>query len=375
VDRGHLRLDGSGVKLTVFDENLIRTSPAGSCLLKVLEGVAGEVPLHIFFNRLELPDGPLVRKTKIPLPPGPVVLRTILFTLLAAATHQITKRTQDGLTVGTEGVFPFCDICYAHFCHRVFVREHRAVIGGGFFRRMARLLVQHWGALTERLAFQSARLIVVPSRGLKRELESAYPKLVAGKIQVIPNPVDLDAFARPADFAAETDGCLRLCFCALGNFERKGLRLAIEALAILNDARVRLVVVGGSPAEMQQYQTMNPQVRFVGFQDDIRPYLWASDAFLFPSAYEIFPLVCLQAAAAGLALITTNVYGVEEYMEDGVTGWTIERNPESIAAALRHALEDPERVRSMGHEVQRRVAIYSQDRFIEKWKLLLRQAG
>jgi glycosyltransferase involved in cell wall biosynthesis len=192
---------------------------------------------------------------------------------------------------------------------------------------------------------------------------------------MIPNPVDLDAFARPADFLVEPDDCLRLCFCALGNFERKGLRLAIEALAILNDARVHLVVVGGSPAEVRQYQAVNPQVRFVGFQDDIRPYLWASDAFLFPSAYEIFPLVCLQAAAAGLALITTNVYGVEEYMEHGVTGWTIERNPESIAAALRQALEDPERVRSMGHEVQRRVAIYDQDRFIEKWKLLLRQAG
>ena len=79
-----------------------------------------------------------------------------------------------------------------------------------------------------------------------------------------------------------------LCFCALGNFETKGLRIAIEALRELGNSKARLVVVGGSDGEIREYEKIcqeaqvDTRVRFVGMQQDIRPYLWSSDAFLVP---------------------------------------------------------------------------------------------
>jgi len=142
--------------------------------------------------------------------------------------------------------------------------RHRNALGGGYARHIARILTHTWGAFTERLAFQRARIIVVPSEGIARELQSAYRGVVRGKIQVIPNPVNAEHFARPGGF--EPGGVLReldiplrdafvLSFCTLGHFERKGLRFVFEALALLQTENVYLVIIGGSTSEIREYHT------------------------------------------------------------------------------------------------------------------------
>jgi glycosyltransferase involved in cell wall biosynthesis len=355
--------------VSIFDQNIVRTSPAGSCVLRILEELAGDIPLHLFSNCTDVPESKLVRKTKIPLPPGPVVLRSVLFTLFSCFAHCLNGRRRS-FSISTEGSFPFCDLCYAHFCHRIFLREHRNAIGGEALRRTARILNHTWASLTERIAFRFAKTIVAPSQGLARELMVAYPKLVSGKIRVIPNAVEIGPLPgiRPS-----VDDTLQLSFCALGNFERKGLRLILEALALIPDVDVHLTVIGGTAGEIRDYERLAPasRVRFVGFQRDVRPYLLASDAFVFPSAYEIFPLVCLQAAAAGLPLLVTRLYGVEEFMRDGETGWLIERTAESIAAAIVKAGSDRARLRAIGLQARKQVEPYSETEFRRRWRELL----
>lgn len=374
-----------GRALVVFDENLITTSPVGSCLLKVVESNADRYPLHLYYNQLGLSGGKLSDRTHIPLPAGPVVLRSVLFTLFAgiAYWYQIGRRST--FRIAAQGVFPFCQISYAQFCHRIFLRDHRANIGGGPFRRMARYLIHIWGAFTEKIAFRRAETIVVPSEGLAYELQMAYPELVGGKINIIPNPVDINRFQKPHNFSRDalrlelgcTDKEFLLCFCALGNFERKGLRIAIEALQELGATKARLVVVGGSNGEIHEYEKICQQaqvgtrVRFVGLRQDIRPYLWSSDAFLFPSSYEAFPLVCLQAAAAGLPLIASRVYGVDEFMIDGKTGWIVERNAKAVAFAIAQAIHNRPQVIAMGNGARQRAEEYSEPAFCERWRLLI----
>jgi glycosyltransferase involved in cell wall biosynthesis len=371
--------------LIVFDENLIPTSPVGSCLLKVVQDIAGQFPLHIFYNRLDWNKGEIAERTHVPLPGGPVILRSILFTLFSAITYSFEVGRRPSFRIAAQGVFPFCQISYAQFCHRIFLRDHRANIGGSPLRLVARYMIHIWGALTEKMAFRRAKTIVVPSEGLAYELQTAYPELVAGKLTIIPNPVDTVRFRKPDDFAADPRrldlGCtakdLLLCFCALGNFERKGLRYAIEALAELGASKARLVVVGGSPGEVREYEKISseakvgPRVRFVGMQRDIRPYLWASDAFLFPSSYEAFPLVCLQAAAAGLPLIACRVYGVDEFMIDGKTGWIVERNAKAIAFAIAQAVHNRTEVQAMGRAARARAEEYGEEAFCANWRALL----
>jgi len=371
--------------LVVFDENLIPTSPAGSCLLKIVQEVAGIYPVHVFYNRLDLSEVEIPDRTHIPLPAGPVILRSVLFTFLVGFANRFRLGGRPAFRIAAQGVFPFCQISYAHFCHRIFLRDQRANIGGGALRRLARYMVHIWGSVTEKMAFRRAKTIVVPSEGLAYELQMAYPELVAGKITIIPNPVDTEQFAKPDRFSADSLrldlGCTAkeflLCFCALGNFERKGLRYAIEALAELGTSKARLVVVGGSPGEIREYEKISSaaqvstRVRFAGMQQDIRPYLWAADAFLFPSSYEAFPLVCLQAAAAGLPLIATRVYGVDEFMIDGKTGWIVERNAKAIAFAVAQALHNRSAAAAMGRAARRRAEEYGEAAFRARWRSLL----
>jgi glycosyltransferase involved in cell wall biosynthesis len=105
-----------------------------------------------------------------------------------------------------------------------------------------------WASLTERMAFRLAKIVVAPSEGLAHELMRAYPELVDGKIRVIPNPVDLETH-QPADGTGIQP--VQFSFCALGNFERKGLRLILEAFARIPDMDVRLTVIGGTPGEIR----------------------------------------------------------------------------------------------------------------------------
>jgi glycosyltransferase involved in cell wall biosynthesis/O-antigen/teichoic acid export membrane protein len=371
--------------MVVFDENLIPASPAGSCLLKVVQDNVARFPVHVFYNRLDLIKNDIPRRTHIPLPAGPVILRSILFTFFAALAYWFKLRGRPSFRIAVQGVFPFCQISYAHFCHRIFLRDHRVDIGGDPLRRVARYMIHLWGSLTERMAFQRAKTIVVPSAGLARELVSAYPELVAGKIIIIPNPVDILGFRKPETFRPDSLrldlGCgandLLLCFCALGNFELKGLRHAIKALAELAGSKAHLVVVGGSRGEIRGFEDLCSEarvahlVRFVGMQRDVRPYLWCSDAFLFPSRYETFSLACFQAAAAGLPLIATRTYGIDELMVDGETGWIVERSAKAIAFAIAQALHNRPQLAAMGQAARQRSLEYGEPQFCARWRTLL----
>jgi len=375
-----------GARLLVFDPNITRTSPAGSCVLSMLQPLIGECDLHLFVTRCDLPESEFIHQTHIPAPRRPVFASSFLYTVFSLCAFAIHARRR-GLRIGTEGAFPLCDLCYAHSCHSILLSRYRRFLGGGPLRRGARILTHAWGAFTERIAFRSARTIVVPSEGLARDLKSAYPKLIEGKIRVIPNPVDTKAFERPRAFFSQSiqeqlgfpSDSFVLSFCALGNFERKGLRLAMNALAALPDIPARLIVIGGTSGEVREYQTLaerlgiGKSVCFVGLQNDIRPYLWASEAFVFPSLHETFPLVCLQAAAAGLPLIATRIHGVEEFMIHGATGWLVDRAAASIQSAIEEAAGDRNRTAAMGRAARERVEMYSEDRFQRRWVKLLKE--
>lgn len=354
----------------------------------MLRPLIGRRSIHLFVNGSDLPPDAQIITTTIPLPKGPVFARAILYTLFASCAYFLSRRQRLNLKITSEGAFPLCDICYSQYCHKFFLSRHSDSIAGSGLRRIARIVTHRWSQLTEWLAFHSARVIVVPSNGIGRELRTAYPALVSGKIRVIPNPVDARHFARPADFSSRTvlgtlgipDNAFVLSFCALGHFERKGLRFVLEALAALPDrSAVYLVVVGGSASEVREYQHLADQlqvsatVRFVGLQSDIRPFLWSSHVFVFPSAYEGFALACLQAVAAGLPLITTSINGIEEFILDGVNGWIVERNATSVANAIKRAAETPEQTAELGRTAQEHVWKYTEESFQARWLELLEE--
>jgi len=248
-----------------------------------------------------------------------------------------------------------------------------------------RALNHRFNAVWEQRAFRRAKLIVVPSQGLARELAAVYPE-VADRVVTLANPVDLARFARDPGFDRQalrasigaSAGTTLFAFVALGDFARKGLGLVLDALAELPlRERARLLVVGGRPGEIADWREraeavgVAGQVVFVGLQPDVRPYLWASDAFVFPSAYEIFSLAILQAAAARLPVIVSEgLYGAEEFVVNGDNGWLVPRTADAVGIALQAAMADADRLAEMGRRAEQSVQRYSQETFVQRWREL-----
>lgn len=372
--------------LVVFDLAVAADSPAGSCVRAEVLGLAPEFDITVLSNRCDVHDHANVRWLRVPLPERPLVLRYAAFRLLAPLVLRWHRRR--GLPApdwvqGSQGQYERADIAYAHFCHRAYLAGPWRASPVRGLRRGLRWLNHRFNAFCDARTFRRARLIVVPSQGLARELVATYPH-TAGRVALLPNPVDLAHYGRPdGPDRAELRQRLNLpldatlfCFVALGDFDRKGLDLLLPALASLG-AKAHLVVVGGRPGEIASWVAragefgVASQVHFVGLQADVRPYLWASDAYAFPSAYEIFSLAILQAAAAGLPVIVSRgLYGAEEFVIDGENGWLVERSAEAIAAALREACADPARRAAMGARARGAVQRYSREAFVQRWREL-----
>ncbi len=65
---------------------------------------------------------------------------------------------------------------------------------------------------------------------------------------------------------------------------------------------------------------------------------------MLPTAYETFSLVCMEAMACGVPVFASRAGGIEDYLQDGVNGFAVERNGRSIGAALAPVLADAARI-------------------------------
>lgn len=124
----------------------------------------------------------------------------------------------------------------------------------------------------------------------------------------------------------------------------KGVDYLIQALAHV-DSAIKLLIVGDGPllAELrcQAIQLgVSNRVRFTGSvpNEDLPRHLAASDFFALPSIRgpENAPLVVLEAMAAGKAIISSDLPGVREIVEDNRTGLLVApRNASALAEAMR----------------------------------------
>jgi glycosyltransferase involved in cell wall biosynthesis len=373
------------MRIAIFDYKIVSTNPIGGCHLRMLRGLCAEHEFTVFAVNFDNPCPDRIRFVRVPAPSRPLALLFLAFHLLAPLyywAHRLRHRVSFDLVQSVESNCSIGDISYAHFCHRAFLRNYWRDLGATGLRGRFRWL-DHWlHALCEPIVFRQVHRIVVPSGGLARELSAEFP-CTQGKVTVIPNPVDFKGLERPSDFERADfrrrlglePNAVVLAFAALGHFERKGLPLLLHALQHVPEPALKLVVVGGERALVASYQArvammgLTDRVVFVGMQRDLRPYLWSADAFALPSFYEAFPLVSLEAAAAGLPLIASPLNGVEDILRDGENGYLVSRSPERIADGIRRLLAlSPEARTRMGEEARHAVARYDTPNFISCWR-------
>jgi UDP-glucose:(heptosyl)LPS alpha-1,3-glucosyltransferase len=157
-----------------------------------------------------------------------------------------------------------------------------------------------------------------------------------------------------------------------GEWERKGLRFAIEALGKI--PTWHLIVVGDGDVARYRGLAMaagaSERVHFERKTDRTEPYYATADAFLLPTAYETFSLATFEAAAARLPLLVTRVSGVEDLISDGQNGWFIERDSDVIAGRLRQLQADEALRREMGDAARRASLRYGWTPVVEAYTRL-----
>jgi len=132
----------------------------------------------------------------------------------------------------------------------------------------------------------------------------------------------------------------------------KGVREFVRAAELVNGSnpRARFVLVGEpdplNPATIQQKELdqwkLDGVVELWGYCDDMNTVLSSATVVVLPSYREGFPKVLIEAAACGRAVITTDVPGCRDAIEDGVTGLLVPvRDAEMLANKISFLLDNP----------------------------------
>jgi UDP-glucose:(heptosyl)LPS alpha-1,3-glucosyltransferase len=221
----------------------------------------------------------------------------------------------------------------------------------------------HWLILVmERMIFKGRRFqkIIAISELVKRNIIEHY-HIDERDIEVIYNGVDLERF-NPENRKKYRDEIRRkhsidgndfvVLFVGSG-FERKGVEYLLKASELVSEPVTVLVVGKGSEEKMRRY-IKKQRVIFCGPQREIHKYYAASDIFVFPTIYEPFGNVHLEALASGLPVITTRLSGASEIIREGIHGFVIDK-PEDIDALSQRImmLKDREKNEQMGFEARR----------------------
>ena len=199
----------------------------------------------------------------------------------------------------------------------------------------------------------------------------------------VPNGVDLEEFAAPADAGAGIREQLgltdRFVWLAVGRFrEQKDYPNMLRAFAEHGrDSHLLLVGDGELLPDMKELaQTLGvaDRVTFLGLRNDVPALLGSADGYLMSSAWEGLPLVLLEAAAAGLPTVATDVGGNADIVRPGSGILVPPADHGALAAAMTELEQTPAETRNrMGAAAQEHVRrTYDIDQVVGTWENIYR---
>lgn len=153
---------------------------------------------------------------------------------------------------------------------------------------------------------------------------------------------------------------------------QKRPQLAVRALAMARKHRpgIRLVVAGGGELH-DDVQTLATQLgvgeatHLLGDRDDVPDLLGRAACVLITSEYEGCSLAVLEAMAAGVPVVAARFGGIDELVEDGVTGLVCDESAQSLAAGLVFLCGDGAMASEMGEQARRRARdLHSRQRMV-----------
>lgn len=228
---------------------------------------------------------------------------------------------------------------------------------GGIFTDTSRYIheQEYW------LTYEAWRVIVC-SEFMKGEVRRIF-NTPQDKVDVVFNGVDAEKFefawtdkeraAHRAKLALPKEKIVMF----VGRFVReKGIQVLLNAASVIlaQEPDTKFLIVGGGNREklerFVQWSGLGDKVLFTGFMANRSLHMLyrCADVAVFPSLYEPFGIVALEAMAAGAAVVTSDAGGFQEVVHHDETGTTcFANNPESLAWAILHVLRDPKRAEKL----------------------------
>lgn len=191
------------------------------------------------------------------------------------------------------------------------------------------------GKMTKKIAISFVDEFIAISEAVKDDF-MAGTSMNGQNIKVVPNGIPLEKFRRKEQ---PSDSSEIICVARLVT-EKKGQDILVKALAILkNDSIVcscKLVGDGESgeylEALAKKYSLVD-NIHFLGNRSDVPELLANAGIFVLPSRYEGFGIAIIEAMAAGIPVIASNIDGPKEIITHGINGLLFESENEVDLAA------------------------------------------
>lgn len=270
--------------------------------------------------------------------------RALVVPLFTLAATRAAERHRDAVVI-SHGDSLYGDVLVVHAVNAENLAEKRRAGSWRWLLNPTHL----WVAVRDRIMIGGLRyrMFVAVSSRVAGELQRHYG-VPPARIRVIPNGIDLARFrpdpAGGARIRAEfgIPAAARLLLFIGHEFDRKGLAHAIGALDRLDDDTWLLVVGSENPAPYRRLaRRAGDRLVFAGARRDVEAFYAAADAFVFPTSYETFSLVCMEALASEVPVLATPVGGIEDYLANGVNGFHVAPDADDIADKVRRVFADP----------------------------------
>lgn len=370
-------------KLAIVAHNINYRGGMEIHLSEVIARVRKDYDITVIATELtgEFPD---IKFIKIPILQKPVFIKSVMFAILASLVLLLKKFD----FVHTTGaiVFNRVDLSTVHLCHRAYNSlglNDRLKYTKSFAHKVNSWLHGKFSLFMEGFCYRPNHIpqLVVVSDHVKKEIRDHF-NYKEENITVIHNGVDIERYNPPSDHEkilyknelGISEDNLVFVFVG-GNWSMKGLRVLLEAFESLlikyPDLKAKLLVVGkgdrNAITKGLNKETIN-HVIFKGFQENPSKYYKLSDIYVLPSSYETFSIASLEAAACGVPVIMTQV-GISNLVAvNDITGYTVEKNKDSLLTAFEKLVFDTSLRAKMSQQIRKRSESITWDKTYESFK-------
>lgn len=230
---------------------------------------------------------------------------------------------------------------------RVFYSPH----GFAFLRQDVSKLKQKFFLILERIAAKLGGALIACSMSEAKLAEQAVGHPCVYLVENATDLKDVRASTGSTDGVVNVLNAGRVCY-------QKGPWLFKGVAQACADLSARFVWLGAGDLAHELQSTHDTNLKLTGWlsHEEVSRHLAKADVFLMPSLWEGMPLALIEAQAAGVPAVVSNVVGCRDVVQDGVTGFVCDNN-EELCARTRQLIQDASLRKRMGDNAARMARI------------------